>query len=378
LNKTSNEFKLLILVSQITPSRDKILALFKKGIRQEYLVDLALANGVLPLVYQELSKHKEFSIHHNIKKYALKIKNTNFFMSAQLLQLVFLLKEKNISILPIKGPLLAEHAYKDLGLRPFSDLDILAKEDDLTQIAEILLKMGYQNEKDLCALTHPFILKNFSDISFIHPTTELVIELHWKLLKSSRAALSDISALFKHQIILPFQNTELPSLDLEEEFLYLCVHAAKHRFERIEWMNDLNHLYELHSKDYDWNKLLLLAEDENYLSPYHLALSILESHFHRDLHNPKPNYHIKIQKLHKKVFLLHSQDYVLKEKKTGIRWMELSFSIQLEDSFLKKISLLKTVLFPLYIDDILKMKKLPKYLTFLYYFNRIRRVLGFN
>lgn len=380
MKEISNEFKLLIEASQITPSANHIHAYIDEGLRSEYLLDLARANGVLPLIYHELRHYPQYTISDEIKEAVQEIKNTNFFMSAQLLQLIYLLQEKGINILPIKGPILAEHAYKDLGLRPFSDLDILAKETNLQEIADTLIAMGYHNEKELSTLSHPYILQNFSDLSFTHPDTGLIIELHWKLLKSAQAELSDISQLFERQITINFQNTQLPSLPLEEEFLYLCVHAAKHRFERIEWMNDLNRLYELYHKRFDWEKLLLLAKHEAYTNAYLLALSILKSHFNRSF--SKTTHHLlhkkKIKKLHQKVFDLHADDYVLKKKKEGIRWMELSFSLQLEENLYRKLIVLKSTLFPLYMDDIIKIKKLPKFLGLLYYLSRLKRILGFK
>ena len=78
--------------------------------------------------------------------------------------------------------------------------------------------------------------------------------------------------------------------------------------------------------------------------------------------------------LYTKVWDLHAQDYVLKEKKQGIRYMEIFFSIKLEESYLRKLSILKTVVFPLYIDDILSIKQLPSSLSFLYYFARLKRI----
>lgn len=379
MTNNSNEFKLLIEASQITPSSSRILTLFDEGIRQKHLLKLALANGVLPLVYQELCKYPKILMDDDIKKYTIEIKNTNFFMSAQLLQLVFLLKEKGISILPIKGPALAQHAYKDIALRPFSDLDILAKRDDLQEISSTLLDMGYQNEKSLSALIHPFILKKSSDISFIHPDTGVVIELHWKLLKSVHEGLSNIPALFKQSITLPFQNTELSSLPLEEEFLYLCIHAAKHRFERIEWMNDINRLYELYCTTYDWNKLLDMAMEEGYLSAYLLGLLILNKQYQRNILDKSTQRLMqgkKVSYLYMKVLSLHADDYILKPKKDGFRWMEFFFSLKLEDSLTKKASLLASLIFPLYMDDVLSIKEQPSYLSFIYYLVRLKRLFG--
>ena len=341
-----------------------------KQLNLDYLFSLALANGVLPLL-KEADLPTKFEQENSI------IKKQNFLMSAQLLHLVYLLKQKDIDILPIKGPLLAQHAYQDISIRPFSDLDILVQIKDLQEVRQILTSLGYENKHPADTMKHPYILKNFSDISFTHPQTGVIIELHWKLIKTASAELSNIKALFKNSHPVLIQNMELKSLPLEEEFLYLCIHAAKHRFERIEWMNDLSLLFRKYHTNYDWQRLFVMAKNEKALTHYLLGLKILENDYKQKVPHPKTKTLLtkkKITTLYKKVWDLHAQDYILKEKKQGIRYMEIFFSIQLEGSYLRKFSILKTVIFPLYIDDILSMKQLLASLSFLYYLARLKRI----
>jgi len=349
-----------------------------EGINESYLFTLAQANGLIPLVDKALEASRTRTPEDSFKETALQIKRTNFFMSAQLLYLIDLLQKQNISLIPLKGPLLSQHAYKDLSLRPFSDLDILVFEKDLPKVAHTLLKLGYESEHSLEALSHPYVLQKSSDISFVHPQSQVIIELHWKLLKSASHSLSDINALFQHSIKHNFQNTQLASLPLEEEFLYLCVHGAKHRFERIEWMNDINQLFILYKNTFNWDKLFFLAKEESYQTPYALALKILQQRYQQNIPHKKSQALMRsktVLSLYKKVFILHANDYILKPKKEGFRWMEFYFSFQLEDTLRRKIILLRSLFFPLYIDDILRIKPLPKHLSFLYYLARFKRLL---
>ncbi len=350
--------------------------LFDKVIDQKYLLSLSIANGVLPLLYKQIQDHPTKVVDNGFKEQTLAIRNKNFFMSAQLLQLVYILSQKNIQIIPLKGPLLGQHAYGDIGFRPFSDLDILVREEDLLTVAQTLLDLGYTNEDELSALSHPYVLQRFTDISFVHGETGLVIELHWRLLKSASAALNNIPLLFDQATERFLQNMPLKSLPLEEEFLYLCIHASKHRWERIEWMNDINLLFEIHQHNYDWERLLTIAQDEGALIPYLLGLLILKKIYSRDLDHAQTNELIKmrkIAKLYNNVMELHAKDYILQVKKEGIRWMEVFFSIRLEESLSKKVKLFANIFFPLYKSDILAAPGLGKCLRFLYYLKRIQR-----
>jgi len=376
LRTLTNEFKLLLETSQVSPSMQTILDLLKEKIHTDKLFSLAQANGTLPLLCRYLQELQEVSFHKDFSDENLHIKSINFYMSAQLLQLVFLLKAKEIEIIPIKGPLLSQHAYKDITLRPFSDLDILVQEKDLMEVTSTLLSLGYECQMDINAFTHPYILKKFTDISFVHPQSQLIVELHWKLLKTASSILADTTALFQNCISIPFQNTHLNSLALEEEFLYLCIHASKHRWERIEWMNDINYLFEQHQHQYNWDKLLKMAKDENALSSYLLGILILNKLYKRTIGHSltsELSQNKKIKKVYLKVIELHMNDYILQEKKSGIRWMEVFFAIRLEDSFFKKLFIFKSVFFPLHITDILLMPSLPKKLRFLYYLKPLQR-----
>jgi len=376
LRTLSPELGLILSTSKTFPNFQKLDHPLDKNINYDYILALALGNGVLPLLHESI--FSQCDIAQKFYTEIDNIKRKNFFMSAQLLHLNYLLQEKQIQVLPIKGPLLALHAYGDVSLRPFSDLDILVQIKDLIDVANLLLSLGYKNEHNLEALSNTYILNHFSDVSFFNPQNGITIELHWKLLKNTNAQLGNIANLFDNSVNISLQNTPIRSLPLEEEFLYLCIHAAKHRFERIEWMNDLSLLFQVHYKDYNWQKLLTMAEDEMALTPYLLALKILDQDYKQEVPHKASKRLLNNKKvliLYQKVWNLHAQDYILQEKKKGIRYMELFFAIQLEDNFLRKLSIFKTIFFPLYMNDILSTRQFPKPLNFLYYFIRLKRII---
>lgn len=374
----SSEFNLLLETSQVNPSTNSVDAILKETLNQEYLFNLAVANGTLPLLYAALSQHQQFEMSPYFKDESTFIAQKNFFMSAQLLHIIFKLREQNIEVIPLKGAVLAQHAYNNGALRPYSDIDILVQEKDLLRVADFLISLGYVNQEAILMLSHPFILKKFSDISFVHPVHHTIIELHWKLNKNDVSVLRDINALFENAIKISYQNQAFNSLPIEEEFIYLCMHASKHRWERLEWMNDINRLYERHQATYDWDKLLFIAQKENYYSAYFLGLTLLQKLFNQTIaHEPTATLmkNRKVDKLYKKVMLLHCQDYILSAKKSGMRYMELMFAIAVEDSLLKKLNIIKGIFFPLYTKDILSGPKLQKPFEVLYYFYRWIRII---
>ena len=86
--------------------------------------------------------------------------------------------ERGIPVVPLKGPVLAEVLYDDVGARPSSDIDLLLPADKLSEAADVLVQLGWQPEPDLrpgsplpllhYVLTHPHL-----------PPIELHWRVHW-------------------------------------------------------------------------------------------------------------------------------------------------------------------------------------------------------
>jgi hypothetical protein len=73
---------------------------------------------------------------------------------------------------------------------------------------------------------------------------------------------------------------EIPGLgtvsvpDPEDEFLFLCAHAAKHRFRKLRWMYDL--FLMLGSSSLDWNEVWRRAGEMRARSLLALTVVVLE------------------------------------------------------------------------------------------------------
>ncbi len=338
---------------------------------EEILLTFAAFHGLLPLLDQQCFTARPGLIQKLNSETSL-IRQQNFQMTALLMQLHYALTEQGITVINIKGAVLAQHAYRDISLRPFSDIDILVQQQDLQAVASTLVSLGYQPHDSLLTLSHPFVLSHFSDISFSHQQSGVIIELHWQLLKNSQAALADMPSLFRHTYPVDIQGTLLASLPLEEEFVYLCIHAAKHRFERLEWLHDLALLFQEHSDSYNWEKMLHIAREECYLDAYLLALSLLERDFQTAVNNEQTR--TLLRQSHLNWLIQQVEGFQLsapyKRPKKRIRWKEFLFAFALQKQAGRRMALLGMLLFPLYKEDILMSRPLPKQLCFLYYFYR--------
>ena len=90
-------------------------------------------DSVPPAILTSLQRKSQTSVRRNLR------------LSGALCKLVQLCETHHIPVLPWKGPVLAQTLYGNLTLRPFSDLDILVRKQDLVRVAQLLLEQGYES-----------------------------------------------------------------------------------------------------------------------------------------------------------------------------------------------------------------------------------------
>lgn len=148
-------------------------------------------------------------------------------------------RQSEIPMLIVKGVPLAVLAYGNIGIKEAWDIDLLVSKEDAPAARHLLLRLGYQ-------LTDPQLTEdefarfiNYSkEAGFRHSTTNIMTELHWRLLDSGNL-LNFVDAKGASQDVLLPTGT-LRTLADEPLFAYLCLHGASHNWFRLKWLADVN------------------------------------------------------------------------------------------------------------------------------------------
>ncbi len=168
-------------------------------------------------------------------------------------------QEEHIVAIPFKGPLLSILLYDDVGQRSFGDLDILIACNDILRAYEVLLALNYLPELQLTPQKLLRYATHEDNLSFIHSDNKVVVELHWDLAGAYLAS----PLLIRELEIIPNQfnvsGCPMPGIANEHLLVYLCVHGAKHKWERLEWISSLAVLLRK-SQDLDWSTIFSFAE----------------------------------------------------------------------------------------------------------------------
>jgi hypothetical protein len=203
-------------------------------------------------------------------------------MSAELLKIMQLLEKNQIKALAFKGPALAQMAYGDITLRQYSDLDILVDEADAYRAGKLMSEHGHTPILPLSILSNKTCLHTAKDFSLLSKGG-VHTELHWRLFeKKYNIQLLSCATEQKCQSIT-INGKRIQTLQNELLLVYLCLHGAKHAFERIEWICDIDRL--IRTSNVDWDHTITLAEQSHSKRSFYLGLSLAHTLF--STHLPK-------------------------------------------------------------------------------------------
>ena len=207
------------------------------------ILSLARIHCVLPLVYWAVQRHASDIIPKvclaELKQKNLHVVMQNMYMSAELVRVISLLQENGIQVLSFKGPALSRLAYGDIALRQYVDLDILIKKQDIVRSVALLTEDGYHPEITLPKGVNKAF---YNRVNVIGLSKNIYIEIHWALLSKNYAVDWSEESLWRDNDSVSIENAAVFMLSFNNHLLYLCVHGAKHLFERLEWVCDIDRM----------------------------------------------------------------------------------------------------------------------------------------
>ncbi|HYL84951.1 MAG TPA: nucleotidyltransferase family protein [Candidatus Angelobacter sp.] len=157
-------------------------------------------------------------------------------LTAELFRILETFAEKKIPALVIKGPVLAMQAYGDPAMRGYGDLDLLVRQRDIRRATEAMLASGFAAAVPLRAIDAGKIPGQYL---FSKPDSKLLVELHNDLTLRYFPRPLPIEDFFARQVCVRLDTHEAPALAVEDELVLICIHGAKHFWERLIWIADV-------------------------------------------------------------------------------------------------------------------------------------------
>ena len=231
------------------------------------IVSEASRHRIGPLLYSKIQQAETESIVptdvvQKLREKYLANAYRNTVLFHQLSELLACLNNQDIPVILLKGAHLAEFVYKDISLRPMSDLDILVKEAHLSQAVQIAFKAGYQffydkktakekNNRDYCYDVLKYY-KHFQPL--VHPETKCLLEIHCFITEVGSPFQIPVSALWEHAQPATLNGNTVFLLSPEDLIIHLCLHAAyDHLFDfGLGSLYDISKTIKYYGKSINW------------------------------------------------------------------------------------------------------------------------------
>jgi hypothetical protein len=256
----------------------------KTGVLLDWAGVLSLASEHRVLTLLDLNLRRTgATIPQAVTDSPLERSRTNTFLNLQGLAEVHdmtrLFRSNGIPCACLKGPALAVSAYGDVNLREFSDLDILVRKEDLHRAVSVLLAGDYSLSELSPETWAEDLAKKSGEyhLSLIARNHRRNVELHWALgyrFNLSFGFFLDLDkGVWKRLRPIPYGETVVLGLPLEEELLFLSLHGAKHWWRELLWICDIAELTQAHA-ELDWAHLTSLAGSLHYKRMLMLSLKL--------------------------------------------------------------------------------------------------------
>ncbi len=199
---------------------------------------LAERNRMLPLAHRALAERVDVpeTVRSRLRSAYAENARHALLLAGELRRLMDALDAAEIRVLAYKGPALAVRAYGHMALRTYSDLDLLVAPGDIPAAARVLQAQGYASAYDFSPAQDAAFRRVDGDYPYHHPQTGGLVELHGRVSSTRFVADLPTARLMARARTVPIGGGDVPAPADDDLFLALCLHGAKHRWARLEWL----------------------------------------------------------------------------------------------------------------------------------------------
>jgi hypothetical protein len=263
---------LLIRHCSTTDIDEKTMLIIKKILSQhlnwDYFLQQVKKEDTAPLIYKTFLNREgtETRVPAHVQRF---LKDSYYSVLASNISLIQTLeriaqdfKSESIDVICYKGAMLAEQVYRDSGLRPMGDIDLLIRKEDIVKADNILRRNGY---------SMPLEIKGFDGFSpgqyrnsFLYRSENHfsnAVHLHWHVVNFSPyderiMQKIDMDRVWQESTPVRLGNADLRTFSLHHEIIFLCMHALNHVFYPLLRLCDINELLRLRKDDINWDRVV--------------------------------------------------------------------------------------------------------------------------
>ena len=186
--------------------------------------------------------------------------------------------EAGIRTLTLKGAALTILHYRNYGLRPMSDFDILVPIKQATKAISLLKQSGWTPESRLANIPLDALITTEHALAF-KDATDQELDLHWHVLQESRGPSADES-FWRAAVSIEVDGAPTCALHPADQLLHVCIHGARwNQLPSIRWIADSLMILRSTPAAIDWEHLLMQAQERLLILPLGETLTYLHEVF---------------------------------------------------------------------------------------------------
>ena len=262
--------KIVLLVAKLSiqqPEIDEIDNCLSKITDWEAFTIQIIKRGMAGLFFNKITqfKNKDLIPADNlllIEQAYLRTVNRSVLLLGHFSIIVAELQKADIEVIALKGVYLSENLYKEIGLRQFSDIDILIPVPKAHQAVQILQKLGY-NYKESVPVSD--FIRAKEDKVHLPPMylNGVSVELHIKLHSANQPYEMNIDRVFATRIPVEINGSKLFALDFMHQLIHITLHTHKHFDEgnvNFTSFTDIVNLINSLPEDFYWSSFVTLCD----------------------------------------------------------------------------------------------------------------------
>jgi hypothetical protein len=286
----SPEDSLILLCCCVNPKEKELKQIentVTDRLNWEYIYKLASLHGVSNLVFKNLEKcgNKAFIPSRILTKLEKEYHKTAFInrlLTREYDSILRVYNKNNIKIMPLKGIAFCKQLYNNIGLRPFTDIDILVEKNDLDNSEKLLKDMSYRKKNE-------YSYKNKRPFHSIYWRKEgsffIFLELHWDIDYSDSPFGIKIADVWSRAEVTRNRDRSFYMPSLEDNIILNSFHIVRgvnfdHARLPLKNFCDLSEIIKRDFNKINWQLLTERSKKYKIIRPVFLVLFLLQKLFH--------------------------------------------------------------------------------------------------
>ena len=250
-NRT-REIQLLLACARLNhdlTNQARINALVEQDLDWNSVIITAHQHRVLPLVWRSLEHIADGRVPEDatrrLRSASRANARRNLRLTGELVRVLDLLRLHDIPCIPYKGPVLAARIYGDVSLRQFTDLDLIVHPNDVARTRSLLVTHGYEGGGEV---------NTEKDLTLRRDDLESYLEIHWGATTELDPIQIPSDVLWRDLEVFSLAGKSLRTHRYEDLLVILCIHGAKHAWDRLIWLCDVAEI--VRSQRLDWHRAI--------------------------------------------------------------------------------------------------------------------------